>query len=310
MLSMSKDTLLFTDGLSKDDIKNRILEMNKTTVVVSEKETELEAWLAERNISFVEKKDAEMKPLLGKGKEAAGLDEWAAIGLLSGPLLSDSLATGKASQQYVIEGQSQGATIDEKKEYALMEMKKIKSILSGGALPVRMSLGSTTTVPPSLGKDFLSYSIVGIVLVYIVVLLIVFVRYRNPQMIPVLVFIPTCQIACLIAILAGAGTLDLATIAGLFASMGTAVDAQVVVTDELFSKKLESNDDAQRRINKAFYIITRDAAIVIFGLFPLLFSNLVEIIGFITAMVLGTLINIIITTQTYRAVAQTMFKQQ
>jgi preprotein translocase subunit SecD len=110
----------------------------------------------------------------------------------------------------------------------------------------------------------------------------------------------------LVCILGSVGTLDLSAIAGLFASMGTSVDAQIVVSDELLGKGSVSKEEIKRKLTKAFYIITRNAAIAVIAITPLLFSNIVEIIGFVTAMMLGTLINIFITTQVYTAVAESM----
>jgi preprotein translocase subunit SecD len=242
--------------------------------------------------------------------EGVIVEEWPAMGLLSAPSLSKDLGSGVVGQQYQITGSAQGATTEEKTAYADLQVKKIKSILSGGALPTRITLGSATIVPPTLGKEFLNYSVIGMVLCYIAVLAIVLTRYRQPKFIPVQIFIPTMQMTGLICILGSVGTLDLSTIAGLFASMGTSVDAQIVVSDELLGKGSLTKEEVRRKIAKAFYIIVRNAAIAILAIFPLLFSNLVEIIGFVTAMMLGTLLNIYITTQTYTAVAESMSKEE
>ncbi|MEM2974504.1 MAG: hypothetical protein QW112_02675 [Candidatus Micrarchaeia archaeon] len=247
----------------------------------------------------------EMRPTFVKNEmEGLIVEEWPAIGLLSAPTLSKSLGSGNVGQSYQIEGSAPGASLEEKQAYAQTQVKKIRSILSGGALPTRLSLGSATVVPPSLGKEFLGYSIIGMVLCYVVILAIVFIRYRQPKLIPVQIFIPTAQMVSLVCILGSVGTLDLSTIAGLFASMGTSVDAQIVVSDELLARGSLSKDEIRRKLAKAFYIITRDAAIVVIAIFPLLFSNIVEIIGFVTAMMVGTILNIFITTQVYTAVAE------
>ncbi len=173
-----------------------------------------------------------------------------------------------------------------------------------------MTLGSTTTVPAALGKEFLNFSIIGIIVAYVVILGIVLIRYRKPVFIPPLIFIPLCQITTLIALLGGIGTLDLSTIAGLFGSIGTSVDAQIVVTDSLISKKIENREEAKRRVKKGFYVITRDAFIVIIAIIPLLFANIVEIIGFATAMLIGMVLSVFITTQTYGAIVESMFEDK
>jgi preprotein translocase subunit SecD len=250
----------------------------------------------------------EMKPTYLKNEmEGLIVEEWPAVGLLSGPSLAKELGSGTVGQSYQITGSAVGATLEEKQNYANAQLKKIRSILSGGALSTRISLGSATVVPPTLGKEFLNYSLIGMVLCYFVVITIVLLRYRVPSMIPVLIFIPTMQMTALVCILGSVGTLDLSAIAGLFASMGISVDAQIVVSDELLrgaASRSLNREEIRRKLNKAFYIITRNAAIAVLAILPLLFSNIVEIIGFVTATMLGTIINIIITTQVYTAVAE------
>ena len=249
----------------------------------------------------------ELKPIyLKNDMEGLIVEEWPALGLLSAPSLSKELGSGTVGQSYQITGSAVGETTEEKNAYAQAQVKNIRSILSGGAMPTRISLGSATVVPPTLGKEFLNYSIIGMILCYFVVLAIVLTRYRQPSFIPVQIFIPTAQMTALVCILGSVGTLDLSAIAGLFASMGTSVDAQIVVSDELLGKGSVSKEEIKRKLTKAFYIITRNAAIAVIAITPLLFSNIVEIIGFVTAMMLGTLINIFITTQVYTAVAESM----
>ena len=253
----------------------------------------------------------EMKPTFLKNEmEGLIVEEWPAVGLLSAPALSKDLGSGAAGQSYQITGSAVGATLDEKQSYADLQLKKLRSILSGGALPTRITLGSSTVVPPSLGKEFLNYSIIGMILCYIAVLAIMLTRYRYPKLTPVLIFIPTAQMISLVCVLGSVGTLDLAAIAGLFASMGTSVDAQIVVSDELLGRGSLSKEEIRRKLAKAFYIITRDAAIAVIAIFPLLFSNIVEIIGFVTAMMIGTIINIFITMQVYTAVAESTSNEE
>jgi preprotein translocase subunit SecD len=276
---------------------NKIIEKNKTVIISSSSEKLKN--LKELNISLVEKNEEELIPKYSKGKIKNFVDEWSAIGLLSSPTLSENLATGKVGQMFRIEGSSVGKTQEEKREYAINQMKKIKSILSGGAIPVKLSLGSITTIPPSLGKDFLTYSIVGLIIAYILVMIITLARYKRPEFLFVLILIPICQLVILVGINGTVGTIDLASIAGLFATIGTSVDAQIVVSDEIL--KTYTKDEMKRKSKKAFYIITRDAAVLIIMILPLLFSNIVEVIGFVNVLLIGTVLNILITLQMYSA---------
>lgn len=307
ILNFSGNELIVLEG---PNATAAILASARTTFIVSENETAIIELLNNSNRTVVKKASGEMKAVFEKGQlDNINVGEWPAIGLLSAPILNENLATGKAGQMYNIEGSAVGATYEERKDYATQEMRRIKSILSGGALPVRLVLGSLTTVPPSLGKEFLNYSTIGIVFAFAAVLAVVVIRYRKPKALGPLVFTPIAEMLILVAVLGSIGTLDLATIAGLFSAMGSAVNAQIVVSDDLLSAKVLTKDEARRKIKRSFYIITRDAAILIIVMLPLLFSNIVEIIGFITAMLLGTLLNIIITTQVYDAFGQSIARE-
>ena len=175
-------------------------------------------------------------------------------------------------------------------------------------MPVSIELGSAITIPPSLGREFLNFSVIGGVVAFGAVLLVIAIRFRSIQSLVPMAFVALSEMVILVSILGSIGTLDLATIAGLFGAMGISVDAQTIVTDELLSKPLSGRDEGKRRISKAFYIVTRDAGVLVLVMLPLLFSGLVEIIGFVTATMLGSIIGVLITTQTYNAVVDSQYK--
>ena len=310
------ELVIIEPGESDQDVFSRIMQLNKTKVVIAETETGIinllkqEKQNSNSSIKVISKPMSEMVPeVLDMGLEGITINQWSAIGLLSAPTLSPALATGQASQQFSIEGNAKGDTYQEKQTYAVNEMKRIRSILSGGALPVGIELGSSITVPPSLGKEFLNYSIYGMIIAGVVVLLFVALRYRHPEHIIPLVFVAFTQMIILISFMATFGTLDLSTIAGLFGTLGTSVDYQIVITDEIIGRQVGGRDEAKRRLEKAKYIITRDVGVLILILLPLMFSNIVEIIGFATATLLGSLLGLMITTLVYNAVIEKSYEE-
>jgi len=298
ILDFGNNTVIFID----DRTNETILASNKTKFILDSNETQLVAFLTQKNFSFIPQSKQDLVPKIQKVSQKIIVEEWKAIGLLSAPTLSPNLATGTAGQMYKIEGTAVGNTDDERREYAVAEMKKLKSILSGGALPVRIELGSAITVPPSLGKEFLNYSIVGIVAAAIAVAFIVLLRYRTLAHLLPLIYVSITQLVILVSVLGVFGTLDLSTIAGIFGALGSSVDTQMVVTDELLSRKVENKEEAKRRLTKSFYINSRSAIVLFFVLLPLLFSNIVEIIGFVTATVFGAILGVVITRYVYSAV--------
>ncbi|MCS7109329.1 MAG: hypothetical protein NZ903_00850 [Candidatus Micrarchaeota archaeon] len=309
--SYGKNELIFVDP--NDDLETQlslILSQNKSKIIISEEENDLIAKLRDKNVKIIVKDKEEMIPeLYDAGIEGIVVNKWPAIGLLSAPTLSPVLATGQINQQFSIEGRARGATFQERIQNAEAENKRIKSILSGGALPVSIELGSVIYVPPSLGNEFLNYSVLGMVVAGVVVLLFIAFRYRKPEHIFPLLFVATTQMIILISFMAVFGTLDLATIAGLFGTLGSSVDYQIVITDEILGRRAEGRDEAKRRLEKAKYIISRDVGVLTIVMLPLMFSNIVEIIGFATATLLGAILGLIITTQVYNAVIEKSYSE-
>lgn len=251
--------------------------------------------------------DAEVQPTFSisqqKGQFSVVVEEWTAIGLLSAPRLSPQITDGVPNYGYVITGnvKSTGSqrTID-----ANAEAKRIESVLKGGALPVQISLGSTTSIPAPLGAEFLRLSVIGALAAVLVISLFVAIRYRTLKIILPIIGILMAEVTILVAII-GSFTIDLGAMAGIIAAIGVSVDAQILITDELLKK---DTDNHQKKLDRAFSIITFNAATAVVAMLPLLlFSGLVEIIGFATTSILGSLLGVFISRPAYGAIVERLF---
>ncbi|MCX6777583.1 MAG: hypothetical protein NT157_01740 [Candidatus Micrarchaeota archaeon] len=247
---------------------------------------------------------AEMVPSFNTLSEIQYATAWQAVGLMSAPVLTEGVTTGSAGQLYTINGPAPGATVSERQANAYAEMKRIKSVLSGGALPVRVTLGSVTAIPAPLGSEFLRYSVIGLAMALVSVVMLISYRYRNVKLILPIMVISLTEMTILVCVL-GSFTIDLSTMAGLIASMGTSVDAQIVVTDELRKKTDEST---KNKLKKAFDIVVARTVVATLAMVPLLFSGLVEIIGFATSLILGMALGIMLTMPAYGAIAEKIMK--
>ncbi len=218
------------------------------------------------------------------------IERWEAIGLLSAPFLSPSVTEGLPSYYYSISGSSQG-----EKTSAHEEVKRITSILKGGSLPVQISLGSRTSIPAPLGEQFLQLSLFGILASISAIALFVSIRYMRLKIITPILAVSISELVILISLL-GSFTIDLATMAGILAAIGVGVDSQIVITDELIRKTGKNNEE---RLNHAFNIITTSVIIAIVAMMPLLFSGMVEIIGFALSTIIGSLLGFMISRPVY-----------
>ncbi|MBN1169883.1 hypothetical protein JXA56_02570 [Candidatus Micrarchaeota archaeon] len=226
------------------------------------------------------------------------LNRLEAVGLLSAPLLSSGVTSGVQSYTYTITG---GVTTTDPRQAAAEAYERgrsMESILKGGSLPVQISLGSRTTIPATLGSEFLRMSLIAIGISLVVISLFIGLRYQNLQATSPIVLISFAELIILVSIL-GSFTIDLAAMAGIIAAVGVGVDAQIVITDELLKK---DNRKIAEKIELAFGIIKTNATVAIFAMVPLLFSGLVEIIGFAESTILGALLGYLLTRPAYAAI--------
>ncbi len=219
------------------------------------------------------------------------------IGLLSAPSLSPSITTGVPSNAFTITGAADGITPQEKSIDAAKKVKEVESILKGGAFPVKLSLGSETSVPPTLGSKFLEISVIAIIVALLSISIFIGLRYKQPNIIVMILIISFAELLILTAIL-GSFTIDLAAMAGIIAAVGTGVDAQIVITDEIKKRKEEG-------IETAFRIIKTNATVAALTMLPLMFSGLVEVIGFAESAILGAILGYTLTRPAYAALITT-----
>ena len=98
--------------------------------------------------------------------------------------------------------------------------------------------------------------------------------------------------------------LDLAAIAGIIASIGTGVDDQIVMTDEVLARrdKSERKNIVKSRIKNAFFIVYASAGTLIAAMLPLAYIGFARgatgigmLTGFAVTTVVGVIVGIFIT---------------
>ncbi|MBI5158603.1 hypothetical protein HY992_00605 [Candidatus Micrarchaeota archaeon] len=295
-----------------DSIQNK----NETKALIPDDlDNETIAKLSEMNFTIVKKTRAQLMPEVTSTDKGLSLEQWEAVGLLSSPTLQSGVTEGQLNQMYQISGRGRGASVREQYDNAQYETKKLKSILSGGAIPVQILVGSATTIPAPLGAEFLRYSILGAVVAFAAIILLIAVRYRAPRIFIPVIFVSVAELIILVCIIGGVGTIDLSAMAGIIAAMGVSVDAQIIITDEALKKEdgVETgltHSTSKRKLGRAFEVISTNALVAILALLPLMFSGLVEIIGFATSTILGYLLGVLISRPAYGAIVEKIFLKE
>ncbi|MCD6549204.1 hypothetical protein J7K41_00615 [Candidatus Micrarchaeota archaeon] len=280
----------------KDDLQPKD---NATTAIVPENAPDdVKEFLRSKGFNVVEKPVDEITPKYALGGTFNTIEEWPAVGLVSAPRLKKGMTLGTPVYSPVITGYGRGKTVDEILKNAEYERKRIASVLKGGSLPVRISLGSETRIPAPLGQKFLEWSILGGIIAVLAVASVVALRYRNLKLVLPILLTSIADVTILVAAV-GLFTIDLGAFAGIIASIGVSVDAQVVITDELMKK---GHYSVKKKLENAFSIVNMSAGVTILAMLPLLlFSGLPEVIGFATSTILGSLLGVLISRPAYAA---------
>ncbi|MDR7666100.1 preprotein translocase subunit SecD [Methanosarcina sp. Z-7115] len=186
-------------------------------------------------------------------------------------------------------------------EAAKTEATALQVHLRAGALPVNVVLVGSGHVDAGLGAQFKIAALVTGLISLVAVAAVVFFRYRRPEILIPMVGTSTSEVIMLLGVASLIGwQLDLASIAGIIAAIGTGIDHLVIITDEvLYEGKLPPTKVFKSRIAKAFIIILGAASTNIIALSPLVVMGFGSLRGFAITTIIGVLIGVIIARPVY-----------
>jgi preprotein translocase subunit SecD len=216
------------------------------------------------------------------------------------------------------------ATLAQAKEYSTLrisgqrsDQKEAKSdleelaiLLESGSLPTPVKTISKETVSPSLGESFLANVVLMGVLAAILVAGVIVVRYKTLKLAIPIVITGISEIIIMMGFLAlTQRPLDLAAFAGLIAAIGTGVDSEIVITDEVLGKSKTAHESLAQRAKNALFIIATSAFTIIAVMGPIVFfarnlPGLDKLYGFAVVTIVGALIGILITRPAYNRIIQ------
>ncbi len=220
------------------------------------------------------------------------------------PTLSEDLASGEP----VTEVEVSGGAADQVS--AKEEANEVYTVLKTGSLPVKLKVIGSNTVSPELGQQFAEGALIAGLLAILAISLVVFIRYRRAILaIPILL----TTFSEILIILGVASiihwNIDLAAIAGLIASVGTGVDDQIIITDEVLNHDSETRHRRTRtqiNVKNALFIIFASAGTLIAAMLPLAYvgftrgsSGIGTIAGFAFTTIIGVLVGVFITRPVY-----------
>lgn len=195
-------------------------------------------------------------------------------------------------------------------EKARKEMKKMQSYFRY-TLPVEVEIiGIPASIPPALGEEFTKKASLAIFMAFATTTGLLYIRYRDYR---ISLLILATSISELVLTLGVASlinwNIDLASIAGLIAAVGTGVNDQIVITDDVSRGIKQKYTRMSKRVVEAMKIIFRSAFTIILAMIPLAWIGFGILRGFAITTIIGVLVGIFITRPGYINMLERLYKK-
>ncbi|MFT7616135.1 MAG: preprotein translocase subunit SecD [Candidatus Woesearchaeota archaeon] len=211
---------------------------------------------------------------------------------------------GRIHTTFTIQGSGTGSNIYEARLAATNDMKEMQSILQTGSLPSKLTIVRSNTISASLGKTFVSNALLVGLAAAIAICVVIFTRYRRLVIVVPMITAALSEVILLLGFAALVGwNLDLAAIAGIIIIIGTSIDHQIIITDEMLDKK-QKVSSYKVRAKKAFFVIMTAYATSLVAMMPLLWAGAGLLKGFALTTIVGISLGVFITRPAYAHVAQ------
>lgn len=216
---------------------------------------------------------------------------------------------GKAVTDIQISGSGTGISRESAIYNSLNNMKRLQTILFTGSLPVKLNVVKMDTISAQLGEEFIKNALLMALLSVLAVALVIFLRYKNIWIAVAIVTTMLCEILLLLGAYSLGWTLDLAAIAGIIITIGTAVNDQIIITDETLSgRKEDLNYNWKEKIKRAFVIIMGAYFTVVVAMFPLITAGAGLLKGFAITTIIGLSVGVFITRPAFGKVVEVILK--
>lgn len=214
---------------------------------------------------------------------------------------------GRVTTQISISGSGTGTTEEEAVKAAEEEMHKLQTILITGSLPYKLEIVKLDTISPVLGDEFTRVILVAGFLALVAASMVVFARYRKIKASLAMIFTSSSEIIIILGIAALIGwNLDLPSIAGILATIGTGFDDQIVILDEARRERFLS---LKQRLKLAFAIILGAYFTVVVSMLPLLWAGAGLLKGFAFTTLIGITAGVFITRPAFSDMIRKMEEQ-
>jgi len=227
-------------------------------------------------------------------------------GQLVDSLNIDADLKGISASRITITGSGSGSNQQEAVKDALKNKEELQTFLITGSLPTKLNIVKIDTLSPSLGEVFVKNALlIGLISIFAVASIII-IRYKKLKIsIPIIITMISEVLLTLGIASIFKYNLDLAAIAGIIAAVGTGVNDQIVIIDEvLFGNK----SAAKQSIKNAFFVILAAFATIVAAMLPLLRAGAGLLTGFAITTIIGVTVGVLITRPFFGVVIRILFE--
>lgn len=265
---------------------------------------------AERQANITEQLEVIADPESGQEYLSEDLDLYLDNSLVDSLKISSQLK-GEASTDISISGSGVGMRREEAMNDALENMKRLQTILITGSLPVKLEVVKTDNISPVLGREFIQNAMMIGVFALIAVAFVIFIKYRTLKIVIPMIITMFSELLLLLGFGALAGwNIDLSAIAGIIIAIGTGLDHQIVITDEILKgEKLSGNFSWAQKLKRAFSIIMVAYFTTMAAMFFLLTAGAGLLKGFALTTMMGVTLGVLITRPAFASVMEILLKE-
>jgi len=218
---------------------------------------------------------------------------------------------GRAITDIQISGSGMGTTEQAALFESLKNMKRLQTILITGSLPVKLNIVKTDAISPALGEKFVKNAFFIGFLAIVGVSLIVFLIYRRIEISLSIIITVIAEVILILGVAALIGwNIDIAAIAGIIIAIGSGVDDQIVISDELLRKEQQIFFNWKQRIRNAFFIIMAAYFTTVVAMLPLMRAGAGLLKGFAITTIIGISVGVFITRPAFAAFVEILLKDK
>jgi len=200
---------------------------------------------------------------------------------------------GRVTTQISVSGSGSGSTNDEAYNDAKQSMHKLQTILITGSLPYKLEIIKIDTISPLLGTEFLKSIFLVAIVSFSAVAIIIFIRYKKIKSSLALLLTSISEIIIILGVASFIRwNLDLPSIAGILATIGTGIDQQIIILDEARQKVALT---IKQKLKRAFAIILGAYFTALVALLPLIWAGAGLLKGFAITTIIGITAGVLIT---------------